>query len=93
MIFQITATHTHASCYAHSEEKRGVFVKTILEAEEKGVNVLSCHVNAGAHKIFMLIESDSLADITAWMGPILPLNDYDMLPVLDMKAAVESIKA
>jgi len=38
-----------------------------------------------------VIESDSLADITTWMGPILDLNDYETMPVVDMKSAIESI--
>ena len=91
MIFHITATHTHATCYAHHEDKRDLFVKTIASAGEHGIEVRSCLVNAGAHKIYLVIESDSLADITTWMGPILDLNDYETMPVVDMKAALESI--
>lgn len=93
MIFHITATHTHATCYAHDESKRDTFVQTIMASEAHDVKVLSCTVNAGAHILFLLIEADSMAAVTAWMGPILPFNDYETIPVVDMKAAVESLKS
>lgn len=86
MLFHLKHTHTAENCPAHNPEKIALLKKVLETAGEKGVRVVSAHVNTPAHTFFVLLETDSVENLSRWIEPILGWGQGEVSPVSDLLA-------
>jgi hypothetical protein len=86
--------HVHASnnCPAHNPEKLALLKKVLGSGGDKGVRVLSAHVDSPAHTLFFLIETDSMENLTRWFEPLLEWGQGELDPVTDLKATADMLE-
>ncbi len=70
MLFHITHVHTPETCPYHNPEKaRATFGKMLSGAEQLGVKLVGVWVDAPAHTIYIVVETDSAQKIEEFLGP------------------------
>lgn len=86
MLFHVSMTHSPDNCWARAENEAKA--DAVLEdfddrAADAGVRVHASHVTPNEHTFFFLLEADSFAGVSAFLGPpILQDHDADVTPVL-----------
>ena len=94
MLFHITHRHSEDNCPFHDPE---VISKTFGQVpaamNEAGVTVRGSYAQAGAHTVYMIVESDSAEAITAGLAPIVDIGTAITEPVVESKAIVEELSA
>ena len=84
MLFHITHVHTPETCPYHDPEKaRATFGKVLSGAEQLGVKLVGVWVDAPAHTIYLVVETDSAQKIEELMGPAFEIGYAETSPVQD----------
>ena len=83
MLFHITHKHTAETCPANDP-------KLVRETWGKvwaneGIELKSAYVNAPAHTIYMVIETDSVKKIEDFLYPVFKIGTADIAPVVDAR--------
>ena len=91
MLFHITHAHNYETCMAHNEKSKTKFMQTILNTDESGVKVLGVYADPPGHKIFMIIETDTMERLVKFLDPVIDFGDYDIRPVLNFETALETL--
>ncbi len=90
MLFHITHRHSEANCPYHDRDVIAeTFAKVAGSMKEAGVTVHGSYVNAAAHVLHMVVESDSAEAIQAGLDPIIDMGTAVTEPVVQMAAIVE----
>ena len=64
MLFHITHVHTPETCPYHDPEKaRETFGKMMSNAEQLGVKLVGAWLDAPAHTVYLVVETDSVQKI------------------------------
>lgn len=88
MQFVATLEHTPDNCWAHEEKEEMAreWLGRIRErAGEHGVELQGSYVSPNEHTFYFVIEADSFADVTGFLGPpLLQDHDADVAPVLPL---------
>ncbi len=70
MLFHITHVHTPETCPYHNPEKaRATIGKMLGSAEQVGVKLVCTWIDAPAHTIYIVVETDSAQKIEEFLGP------------------------
>ena len=70
MLFHITHVHTPESCpYNNPEKTRATFGKMMSNAESLGVTLVGVWVDAPAHTVYIVAETDSSQKLEEMLGP------------------------
>jgi len=70
MLFHITHVHTPETCPYHNPEKaRDTFGKVFSSGERLGVKLHGAWVDAPAHTIYLVVETDSAQKIEELLSP------------------------
>ena len=82
MLFMVTHTHDYQTCGAHQPEISGKLRELTKNKPENKIKIVSAYGNRLVHKIFMVIEADSMEDIDAHFDPVLEIGNYDIVPIM-----------
>ncbi len=84
MLFHITHVHTPELCPYHNPEKaRATFGKVLSSAEQLGVKLVGVWVDAPAHTIYIVVETDSAEKIAELLGPAFEIGHAETRVVQD----------
>lgn len=84
MTFHITHQHSELTCPAHDADlNTATFGKTMEALQEPGIEVKGFYVNAPAHRVFLIAETDSLEAINKALYPTLKIGTTEIEPVAD----------
>ncbi len=84
MLFHITHVHTPETCPYHNPEKaRATFGKMLGSAEQLGVKLVGAWVDAPAHTIYLVVETDSAQKIGELLEPAFEIGHAETRVVQD----------
>ncbi len=84
MLFHITHVHTPEACPYHNPEKaRATFGKVLGSAEQLGVTLVGAWVDAPAHTVYIVVESDSSQKIEELLAPAFEMGHAETRVVQD----------
>jgi hypothetical protein len=84
MLFHITHVHTPETCpYHNPEQARATFGKVLGGAEELGVKLVGVWVDAPAHTIYIVVDTDSSQKIEELLAPAFEIGRAETRVVQD----------
>ncbi len=90
MLFHITHVHTPETCPYHDPEKaRATFGKILRGTERLGVKLVGAWVDAPAHTVYIVVETDSAQKLEELLAPGLEIGYAETSAVQD---ALEILK-
>ena len=90
MLFHITHVHTPETCPYHDPEKaRATFGKVLGSAEQLGVTVVGAWVDAPAHTVYIVVESDSSQKIEELLAPAFEMGHAETRVVQDGRSVLQ----
>ena len=90
MLFHITHTHTPEACpYGDPEKSKGTFGKMMSSVEQLGVKLVGAWVDAPAHTVYFVVETDSFEKIEELLAPALKIGHAETRAVSDAAAVLK----
>ncbi len=90
MLFHITHIHTPETCPYHDPKKaRETFGKMIANSEQIGVKLLGAWVDAPAHTVYFVVETDSAEKIQELLAPGFEIGYAETRVVVDAPALLK----
>lgn len=90
MLFHITHVHSPESCPYHNPEKaRDTFGKILASTTELGVNLIGAWVDAPAHTVYLIVETDSAQKIEELLAPAFEIGQAETRVVVDAAALLK----
>ena len=90
MLFHITHVHTPELCPYHDPEKaRATYGKMLSSAESLGVTLVGVWVDAPAHTIYIVAETDSSQKLEEMLGPGFDIGRAETRVVQDGRALLQ----
>ncbi len=90
MLFHVTHIHNWQSCPAGNPDLiRETFGTILSNDNESGVNLIGAYVDAPAHTVFFLVETDDIVKLHNLFEPALKLGHAEIRPVEDGLAAIK----
>ncbi len=84
MLFHVTHDHTWESCPYHDAEKaKATFGAALAGIADTGAELVGAWVDAPAHKVFLVIDADTVEQVEAAMAPIIDIGCASTRPVSD----------
>ncbi len=92
MLFHVTHVHTPETCPSDSPERiKATFGEMLRIADELDVKIHSMYSNNIAHKMYMVVESDSAESISKMMDPTLKIPHAEVSPIVDAHAVMNRL--
>ncbi|MBT3275993.1 MAG: hypothetical protein HN368_22790 [Spirochaetales bacterium] len=93
MLFHITHQHSEETCPAHDADRMAATFGKMMEAiKESGIDVRGFYANAGAHRVFMVVETDSIEVLNKVLYPALTIGTAKIEPVADAAATASAFE-
>ena len=90
MLFHITHVHTPETCpYGSPEKARDTFGKMMSGAEQVGVKLVGAWVDAPAHTVYSVVETDSTQKIEELLAPVIKIGHAETRAVSDAAAILK----
>ncbi len=90
MLFHITHVHTPETCPYHNPEKaRETFGKMMSSTEQLGVKLVGAWVDAPAHTVYLVVETDSVQKIEELLVPGFEMGHAETRAVSDAAAVLK----
>ena len=90
MLFHVKHTHSAETCPAGNRENvRNTWGKVLSGAKGNGVKLVGAYVDAPAHTVFLVIDTDSMGNIEKLFIPVLKTGEAEITPVTN---AFDTIK-
>jgi len=84
MLFHVTHSHSWESCPYHEPEKaKATFGAALTGVAEAGAELVGAWVDAAAHKVFLVIDADTVEQVETAMAPIIDIGCAETRPVSD----------
>ncbi len=84
MLFHITHVHTPETCPGKDPKKvRETIGKMLSSAEQLGVKLVGVWVDAPAHTIYIVVETDSAQKIEEFLAPAIEMGHAETRVVSD----------
>jgi hypothetical protein len=84
MLFHVTHTHTWESCPYHDPEKaKATFGAALSGIADTGAKLVGAWVDPPAHKMFFVIDAETVQQVEAAMAPIIDIGLAETRPVSD----------
>jgi hypothetical protein len=84
MLVHVTHTHTWESCpYHHPEKAKATFGATLAGIAETGAELVGAWVDAPAHKVFFVIDAETVDQVEEALAPIIDIGCAETRPVSD----------
>ena len=75
MLFHITHVHSPETCPYHDPQKaRATFGVMLRDAEKLGVRIAGVWVDAAAHTLYMVVDTDSAQKLEEFLAPGLEIG-------------------
>ena len=82
MLFHVTHTHTWESCpYNDPEKARSTFGAALGGIAESGAELVGAWVDAPAHKVFLVIDADTVEQVEVAMAPVIDMTGLSRDPI------------
>jgi hypothetical protein len=83
-------SHTPATCpYGDPERTKATFGKMMSSVEQLGVKLVGAWVDAPAHTVYLIVETDSVQKIEELLAPVLKIGIADIRAVSDAAAVLK----
>ncbi len=93
MLFHITHQHTEDTCPAHDADRmKSTFGALLAAIEETGVDVRGFYANAPAHRVYMIVEAESVEVINKLLYPVLTIGTAEVEPVVETAALTKAFE-
>ena len=90
MLFHITHVHTPETCPYHNPEKaRETFGKIMSNSEQVGVKLVGAWVDAPAHTVYLVVDTDSVQKIEELLAPGFEIGCAETRAVSDATAVIK----
>ena len=90
MLFHITHVHTPETCpYQNPEKTRDTFGKMMSSVEQLGVKLVGAWVDAPAHTVYIVVETDSVEKIEELLAPVFKIGRAETRVVSDAAAVLK----
>ena len=90
MLFHITHVHTPEACpYGNPEKTRDTFGKMMSSAEQLGVKLVGAWVDAPAHTVYLVVETDSFQKIEELLAPVIKIGHAETRAVSEAAAVLK----
>jgi hypothetical protein len=90
MLFHITHVHTPETCPYHNPEKtHDTFGKMMSSVEQLGVKLVGAWVDAPAHTVYIVVETDSVQKIEELLAPVFKIGCAETRAVSDAAAVLK----
>ncbi len=90
MLFHITHVHTPETCpYRNPEKTRETFGKMMSSVEQLGVKLVGAWVDAPAHTVYVVVETDSVQKIEELLAPVFKIGYAETRAVSDAAAVLK----
>ncbi len=90
MLFHITHTHTPETCPYHDPEKaKATFGKMMSSAEGLGVKLIGAWVDAPAHTVYVVVDTDSVQKLEELLAPAFEIGHAETRPVSEAAAVIQ----
>ena len=90
MLFHITHQHTPETCpYGDPERTRETFGRMIPSAEQLGVKLVGAWVDAPAHTVYLIVETDSVQKNEELLALFFKIGIAETRAVSDAAAALK----
>ncbi len=84
MLFHVTHSHSWESCpYNDPEKAKATFGAALTGVGEAGAELVGAWVDAAAHKVFLVIDADTVEQVETAMAPIIDIGCAETRPVSD----------
>ena len=89
MLFHITHQHSEATCPAHDADLMQATLGELAERlKAPGIQLRGFYSNAAAHRVYIIVETDSLDPINAALFPTFKMGTAEIEPVTEAAATV-----
>ena len=92
MLFHITHSHNYQTCHGHDEARKAKITEALENVNEIGIKVHGIYVDPPGHQAFFILEADTMEQIVKFFDPMLELGKHDIQPVMDLQAALQTLK-
>ena len=93
MLFHITHEHTEETCPAHDADRmKATFGKLREAITETGITLRGFYVNAAAHRVYMIVEADSIEKLNMVLYPVLTIGTAEIEPIADAAATTKAFE-
>ena len=82
MFFMIDHVHSYSDCHINDSEASKIWDNLWKDSIKNGVKLHGRYGNRGAHRMFIIIEADSLERIETWLHPCIAFGQWDIIPVI-----------
>jgi hypothetical protein len=90
MLFHCSHSHTPETCPADDPQQlRDTFGKMIAPDAESGVSLIGGYLDAPAHRLFFVVETDSAEKVQRYLEPLLRIGYTEVRPVVDTRRVAE----
>ena len=90
MLFHITHVHTPETCpYGNPEKAQETFGKMMSNAEQLGVKLVGAWVDAPAHTVYLVVETDSVQKLEELLAPGMKMAHAETRAVSDAAAVLK----
>ena len=90
MLFHITHIHTPETCpYGNPEKAQDTFGKMMSSVEKLGVKLVGAWVDAPAHTVYFVIETDSVQKIEELLAPVIKIGHAETRAVSEAAAVLK----
>ena len=93
MLFHITHQHSEHTCPAHDADlMEATFGKTMEALKGPGIELKGFYANAPAHRVFLIVEADSVDAINKAFYPVLKIGTAEIEPVSEAGATTKAFQ-
>ncbi len=90
MLFHCTHTHAPEACPGNDPQRLGeTFGKMPGLAEQLGITMLGAYLDAPAHRLYFIFDTDAVEKVRQILEPTFPLGVTEVRPVLDARAELQ----
>jgi len=92
MLFHCTHSHTPETCPADDPERLGQTFGKVMAAvagAASGVSLVGSYLDAPAHRLFFVVETDSAEKIQELFAPLLGIGYTEIRPVVEVRQAMD----
>lgn len=94
MLFHVTHTHNWETCpYNDPARARDTFGKMMLAIADSDLQLVAAFADAPAHKVFLVLEADSVVQIEQALAPVIDLGWTETRPVSDFAEILNRLTA
>jgi hypothetical protein len=93
MLFHITHEHSEETCPAHDADRMAATFGKLMEAiKETGINLRGFYANAPAHRVYLVVEADTVEIINKVLYPVLTIGTAEIEPVTEAAATAKTFE-